>query len=746
MKEYGYFSKNGYVITDRDTPRHWYNYMFNDDFITSVSQVGFGQGFAQDNMGRRLMVVEDRAIYISDGERIWQANGLPIHKQLQHYHCEHGIGYTDIVLTCQRIHSECRFFVPTEGKREYLRLTLKNESRNTKTLKVMPYYATGGECAADRAAFDDSKNCVIAMGYHAFESSEPARQYTYLLATDTVTGFDTRQSAFIGTYGNKLQPKALIENKGCTNSECIGEKQCLVLENTVTLEPGESKTFYYTVGVERDPEQIPQFLPAEIEEQFIEMQTYHKDICDAVRIHTPWDDLNDLFNDWLKYQANLGSRWANVQHNGIRELADNSECLGSIHPQTAAERLCRAMSYQYDNGYAPRTFIDGIIKDDNSSDNAVWLVFAAYALAKELGDINFLLRKVPFTNGSEATVYEHAKRALQFLWNFTGHSGLIKIWGGDRNDCMDHAGLAEKGVSIWLSIAFVRAAKMFSQMANWIGSEADSKAAAHFAKEMEKRVNRHAWDGDRYICAVSDDKHLIGSKNCKEGALFALPQLWSLLAGFDRERSMTAIDTLEQQLNTDLGLLISHPPYTEQLPYIGTVTQKHPGLQENGGIDLQAAAWKIAVDAVLKRNDKIEEGLRKILPEHHEFYTTEGEPYVLFDYYFGEQTDYRAGKPGQSWRSAAGPWLMYSLVRFVYGLQPEFGGLLIKPCLPISWQDCSVSKLFRNCRYNIHYVQKDKGACNTIDSIYVNGQQVNAQLPIKPQPQKTLDVEVILRK
>ena len=46
-KEYGHWSKDGkeYVITERKTPRHWYNYMFNDSYVGFVSQVGFGDGF-----------------------------------------------------------------------------------------------------------------------------------------------------------------------------------------------------------------------------------------------------------------------------------------------------------------------------------------------------------------------------------------------------------------------------------------------------------------------------------------------------------------------------------------------------------------------------------------------------------------------------------------------------------------------------------------------------------------------------
>ena len=107
MKTYGYFSEKKFIITDRNTPRHWYNYMFNDEYVTFVSQVGFGQGLAQDDMGRRIMPVTDRNIYISDNCQFWQATGLPIHDELQDYRCEHNIGYTDISVVKNGIKSIC---------------------------------------------------------------------------------------------------------------------------------------------------------------------------------------------------------------------------------------------------------------------------------------------------------------------------------------------------------------------------------------------------------------------------------------------------------------------------------------------------------------------------------------------------------------------------------------------------------------------------------------------------------------
>ena len=110
MKQYGYFNNKTYIITDRNTPRHWYNYLYNDEYVTFVSQVGFGQGIAQDDIGRRHSPVTDRNIYIADGEKFWQATGLPVYESVDEYCCEHNIGFTDINLTKNGIKSTCRFF------------------------------------------------------------------------------------------------------------------------------------------------------------------------------------------------------------------------------------------------------------------------------------------------------------------------------------------------------------------------------------------------------------------------------------------------------------------------------------------------------------------------------------------------------------------------------------------------------------------------------------------------------------
>ena len=76
-KWYGHFEKNGerFVITEPETPRHWYNYFFNDDYVSFTSQVGFGEGFAQDDMGNRIPVLSNRNVFLSEDGQAWSVCG-----------------------------------------------------------------------------------------------------------------------------------------------------------------------------------------------------------------------------------------------------------------------------------------------------------------------------------------------------------------------------------------------------------------------------------------------------------------------------------------------------------------------------------------------------------------------------------------------------------------------------------------------------------------------------------------------
>lgn len=115
--------------------------------------------------------------------------------------------------------------------------------------------------------------------------------------------------------------------------------------------------------------------------------------------------------------------------------------------------------------------------------------------------------------------------------------------------------------------------------------------------------------------------------------------------------------------------------------------------------------------------------LEKLLPWNHKHSVTYGEPYILYNFYHTDEAGYRAGTPGQSWRTATAQCFTRTIIRYVYGLVPTMGGLSLEPCLPPDWETCSITKDFRGCRYEITYHQKREGE-GVIDRILVDDVEV----------------------
>lgn len=748
--EYGHFENGGreFVVTCRKTPRHWHNYMYNDEYVAFFSQVGFGEGFAQDGLGRRIPLVKDRMLYVVNRDTgVWSsANGLPMRDAFDAYECRHGLGYTVLTAVKDGVRTELTFFVPEEGRRELWRVRAVNEGAKPARLSLIPFVDTDADDSyrpqaynTDYGNFDAAHGAVWGHFFQAYESDDPAPMYAYMLSDAEPAGFCARRNAFIGVYGNKLCPEALEEKRGLRGEEVLGEKLCLALDIHADLQPGEEKAFTVVIGAERTLSDLTavRAMAAGSEGLLSAIREKRAEEISGLSITTPDARLNDAFNGFYQYATCMGSRWARVRHNGYRDMTSDTECLSSFNAELARARFRRILSYQYENGYAPRTFIGGRICDNNFSDCAVWIPFALDAILRETGDLSFLNEVVPFNSGAMGTVYEHARRSVEFLSGFTGPDGLVRIWGGDWNDCMNRAGLGGKGESVWLSIAWIRACKMLIRIARLSGHDADADALEPVLKQMNRAVDARGWDGEWYLTAIDDEGRDIGSRENEEGKIFLIPQLWAVLADLDdKARVKTAMESANRLLEAPLGTRVSWPAYTHIDNRIGSVTQKSAGVHENGGIYLHTMAWRLAVDAMLGDAARVERDIRQIVPWDQTYAPTEGEPYMLFNSYFGDQTGYRYATPGQSWRTASTQWFVKAMTLYVFGLQPDIDGLHIHPCLPASWNACAATKKLRGCEYRVTYTRT--GAF----SVTADGERIpdGGALPLKPG--RVVNVEV----
>ena len=747
LSPFGHFSGDGrsFHIVTPDIPRNWYNYFFTDHYITFTSQCGIGQGFLQDSLGRRLMAVKGRGLYAIEGQAGWSLCGLPVYEPRERYECVHRPGSTAITLQKHGIRTEYTLFVPCEDDPftgvEVSAVRVSNLSDRTRDIKLIayaendfdePYKYQGYNTYA--AAKDDALNGVHFDFREDFEGT--SRPFCFFLGCgQPLSGWDCARNAFIGPYGT-LQDPAALHRGGCAGSACVAEKMGFAVQRSLRLAPGESAFVSFVVGLAPDLARANALLarfaaPDQIQRELaLVEEKYARRLSGRLTLRTPDENLNKLLNVWLPYQTDMGSRWARVRHNGYRDIASDTECLAAVNPGLAWERIKRLLTYQYSNGYAPRTFIDGRICDNNFADCAVWLTFTVHYIIMELGDPALLEEEVPFNDGSAATVYEHLRRAVDFLYGFTGLHGLVRIWGGDWNDCMNGVGMEGRGVSVWLSIAWVRACRQLRALAEACGRSAEEIALlASRADEMCARINEYGWDeaGGYYLYAIADDGRPVGAASCEEGKVFLNPQLWAVLAGgLNGGREKTALENACRLLWDKLGTRVSWPPYTAKSAWIGSVSKKAPGVQENGGVYLHAMCWKLAVDALMGDAARVREDVDSIVPFRNEVVAGRAEPYVICNCYMGVETGYRYGTPGQSWRTASGQWFLKAMAQFVFGLQPELQGLAVRPCLPEGWDEATAEKVFRGCRYAIRYCRTGEKA------LFFNGKRLEGDvLPLE---------------
>ena len=763
LNKFGDFADGGKVfeIDTPDIPRNWYNYFWEDNFVSFTSQAGIGQAFLQDKMTNRIRPILERGAYIVVDDKGWNLAGLPVHEKPDFYKCTHGIGYTVIGLERNGIYTEYGLFVPTIPRTDR-----KVNGYEVAWVKVTNKTDRAKKCKVSYFVSNDFDSKYTYQGYNV-RTLHPSKEIngmcfgveadgwngerveflSFLSACREMTGWDCARNAFIGPYGSFADPKA-IHNGGCTNSSCIGEKMCFAVETALNLAPGESEFCSFVAGLSTSKEKINEICSRFSTEELVRdevravVKKYRK-MAGGLKFSTPDSALDCLANHWLPYQTNMGARWARIRHSGYRDIAQDSEALALFNPELAWRRTKRLLRWQYSNGYAPRTVEDGAIRDNKFSDCPVWITFTCRAVINELGDKSLYDEAVAFNDGSTASVYEHMKRSVNWLWNFRGLHGLIKIWGGDWNDCMDHVGKYGNGVSVWLSIAWYTACLEFIKTARETGHTEDAELYTERAKEMRQIIEREAFDeeGGYYIAAYNDSDRRIGAPTEKEGKIFLIPQLWAIFSGVGSEDHLKrCMDAVEKLLTYELGTAVSTPPYTHYDRGVGTMCIKSPGVQENGGVYLHPMNWLLMADCMLGDESKCEREINRILPFRNPVVAGRAEPYTLCNSYMGRETGYRYGTPGQSWRTASGQQFIRALINYVFGCKAELEGLKIEPCLPLSWQKAEITKPFRGGYYHICYIRTgNKKVCAKNEK----GEKTDCTAKLLPLPEKGQTIEVI---
>jgi cellobiose phosphorylase len=755
--DFGHFSDDGreYVITRLPTPRAWENYISNDEYGLRVEETGAGYSVLPTAPGCRITYSApgepfSKVFYARDHDsgRHWSLTWQPVGGDCDPFRCRHGLGYTTFDMALGGVESQLRVFVPLQDPVEIWTAVLRNTSSRPRRLTLFPYFEW--YLAPYMEPWDNDRNYLQAHWSGAeslvvatlAEPAKPGRYYrAFAVVAPRPDSFDTERAAFIGD-GSLSAPAAVMEG-ACRNSDMPGDGRAIAaFAVDLELAPGEEKTVCVLVGFAGEADErhrlCAQYLGVgKVDDAFRQLRRHWESLERQVHVQTPHPRLDRMANLWLKCNIQQLTRVIREGLRGYRDTLQDSMGVVSFDPKAGRRLIATALTYQCADGHAMRQFSHSGCPHDLRvyNDSPLWLVFAVARYLKETGNFGFLDESLPwFQTREEASVFEHLRRAVEWLDKRRGHHGLVRVDRGDWCDALDEVGKEGQGVSIWLSQAFHLGLLEFAEMCRLRGDEASAEDCRRRAAALRESVEQHAWDGDWYLCAISDSGRRLGVKGAEAMEIYLNTQSWAAIgkAG-SAERIARAFDCADEKLTSEFGPLLLDPPFYEYDPDVGRLTVLRPGCGENGTVYVHAAVFYFLANLVARRPDRAMAILRQIAPmmQEQDPAVTQAAPYSYVNSYVGPCYPEHAGRSLTNWYTSSSSWTFFAITDWLLGVRPEYEGLLIDPCLPSDWDGAVLRRAWRGAEYEVQ-ITKPKGIVGRAVSIRVDGGEHAPDAPIPP--------------
>ncbi len=779
--QFGYFDDKNkeYVIERPDTPRSWSNYLGSTEYGAIITNNAGGYSFyksaAQGRFTRlRFNVIPmdqpGRYIYIRDRKSrdYWSTSWQPVGKSLKKYksECRHGTAYTKISSEYSSIKSETLYFVPLGRNFECWLLKVTNTGKGKRSLSLFTYveYANNWRLSQDMVNLQYSQyilrmNVVDGMidhGTNVFMPSVPEHfeddgqgRHTFLAVAGTsMRGFDTDREAFLGPYRTYADP-IVVERGSCTDSLAVGDNGCGVLQWDVDVKSGESKEFVVLMGIGEagieGKRAVAEFgTPSRVRREFKKLREHwHKRIA-GFTAATPDEELNSMLNVWNPYNCHMTYAWSRAasliytgERDGLGYRDTVQDLLGVMHliPGEARERLELMLTGQVSTGGALPVVKQFAHKPGSEkkpaeaeyrSDDCMWLFNTVPAYVKETGDLAFFEKLLPYADCGEDTVLGHLRRAIQFSLDRSGAHGLPCGLLADWNDCLE---LGYKGETVFVAFQLRFALKTYAEICRFLKKPLEVVWAEKHLSALDRNIRQHAWDGEWYLRAFRADGLTFGSKENEEAKIFLEPQPWAVISEHLTGRdAVQLMDVVAQRLSTDYGLMICDPPVEKTDPKVIKARLFNKGRKENGSNFCHTQGWAIIAETMLGHGDRAYEYYRKYMPAafNTKAELREIEPYV-YNQFINSKYNPRYGSARLPWLSGSAAWSYFAVTQYILGIQPEYTGLRVDPCIPHHWKRISIARRFRNKDINI-LVKNEQGRQKGVSKITVNGKQILSNL------------------
>ncbi|GLR71534.1 GH36-type glycosyl hydrolase domain-containing protein [Agaribacter marinus] len=602
------------------------------------------------------------------------------------------------------------------------RLDIVNKSNNEIHLDIYPCFTIGYASWMNQSArFVPELNGILGEYITPYQKAKDypkikqSMDKTLFIADSPIESFDTSTNRFLGE-GHMHCPDG-VKHSSLFNSTALYETPIAVLQHKIRLEPRQQKKLSWLFGPCQS-ETHAKTLSNRLQQHITAKPSYLKQ---GISIQTPNADLNHMINSWLPRQLSyhIESNRLTTDPQTRNFLQDHLSSIW-LNPTLAKRNLLLALSQQGKNGAMP----DGILLHEGAelkyinqvphSDHNVWLFPFVELYLSETNDFSILETTVGFGDSDhESTVSEHLELACDYLWAQRDHRGLSLIQQGDWCDPMNMVGIQGRGVSFWLTFASAYAFGIWSKILKTTQDTIRAAKWHDYQQILNDTCNTLGWDGDWYARGITDDDEHFGISRDQEGQIFLNPQAWAMLSEAPTpEQADKMVNAIESKLRTPFGYCMLAPAYTHMDERIGRVTQKFPGTAENGSVYNHAASFyayalyqQAKINNTNKHNDIAFEVLFSMLATDSDCLKRGQLPNFIPNYYRGayHQLPEAAGRSSQLFNTGTCAWYYRSVIEGLFGIKQSKGSLTVKPNLPSSWTNASISKKIfgANVRINI---------------------------------------------
>ncbi len=718
--------------------------------------------------------------YINDNGTTWSPGWKPVKTELDKYECQHGLGYTNICGEKNNLSVEVLYFVPLGHNAEIQKVKLKNLGTEIKTFKLFSFVEWNLWNALDDMT-NFQRNFSVgevevdgSAIYHKTEYRERRNHYAFYTVNSEVAGFDTDRESFVGLYNSYSSPDVVTEGNS-KNTVAHGWSPIASHCFEISLAPGEVKELVFVMGYIENEEhekweskkvinktKAKQLMAAfdtseKADLALAELKAYWDKLLSNFQVKSHDEKLDRMVNIWNQYQNMVTfnmSRSASYFESGIgRGMGfrdSNQDLIGFVHliPEKARERILDLAATQMEDGgayhqYQPLTKKGNSEVGGNFNDDPMWLVLSTTTYIKETGDFSILEESVPYENDESKAqpLLDHLNRSVAHVLNNLGPHGLPLIGRADWNDCLNlncfstnpnesfqttenkEGGTAE---SVMIAGMFVLYGADYAVLLNELGRKDEAAYVIDAVEKMEQAVINHAWDGDWFLRAYDFFGKKIGSKENEEGKIFIESNGFCTMAGIGMDQNMTnkALNSVKEHLDCEFGIVLNNPAYTSYDLSKGEITTYPEGYKENAGIFCHNNPWIMIGETIAGNGNRAYDYYQKICPsfleEISDLHRTE--PYVYSQMIAGKDA-WKPGEAKNSWLTGTAAWNFYAIKRYILGIQPEYDGLVINPCIPNEWDGFKATKIFRGIHFEIEVKNPDH-VSKGVKEIIVDGNSI----------------------